>query len=110
MKEPIYLEDKLKAYTEKVSCTFILGNLLPCLEVMYAICEDHFQPSIKEGLSKKQVLAILENTFESWNKFAKELEKTNVLLSQALLKYSYKFAWTRETKNVAIYAMLKTEE
>ena len=103
------LEHKLEAYTKKVGCAFILGNPLPCLEVMYGICEAYYQPTLVNGLTKKQVLTILENTFKSWDDFAKDLGKTNVLLSQALLKFSYKFAWTRQTKNVAIYAMLKTE-
>jgi hypothetical protein len=107
--EPVYLTDKLEAYAKRVPCTVILRNFKPALQEMYEICEAHYKPALVDGLSKKQVLAILENAFNSWDDFAKGMAETNVLLSEALLKFSYKFAWTRDAKNVAIYAMLKTD-
>ena len=48
------LEHKLEAYTKKVGCAFILGNPLPCLEVMYGICEAYYQPTLVNGLTKNR--------------------------------------------------------
>jgi hypothetical protein len=73
---------------------------------LYKICEDYWKPQVNISMPTKDVKAIIDRTFNSWDLFVKRLVKEKYYLADYISKYSYKYAYMDNSELKKIYDRL----
>ena len=73
---------------------------------LYSIVEKKFKPQLYAGQPNKDVKAIMDRTFKSWDLFVSRLEKKEYMFADLVKKYSYKQQFFSNEKLKDIYESL----
>jgi hypothetical protein len=82
------------------------------MQELIKICEDHWKPQVKAGISKSRMIVHWDRTFKSWDLFIERLKRDDSQISHqwALLfgEHSYKKAFFDDERFAKFYKDCKT--
>ena len=98
----MFLDDKLYQHTINRQIRDS-SDYLAMVNELYKICEDHFKPQLKEGMTYREGRIIMDRVFNSWDLFINRLDKEDYSLVDFMKEASYKSAYMKSPQLVELY-------